>query len=184
MLLKNYKIKEIGQVVGGGTPSTSNHDYYGGTIHWLSPKDLSGYNRRYISHGEKNITELGLANSGAKMMPAGSILMSSRAPIGYLAIAANDVCTNQGFKSIVPDTSIVDSEFLYYYLKYHIEEIKSLGVGTTFAEISGRVLENYEVMLPDLEAQKRISHILSRIDSKIEQNELINDNLGGIICAF
>ena len=110
-------------------------------------------------------------------MPAGSILMSSRAPIGYLAIAANDLCTNQGFKSIVPDTSIVDSEFLYYYLKYHIEEIKGLGVGTTFAEISGRVLENYEVILPDLEAQKRISYMLSRMDSKIEHNQLINDNL-------
>ena len=174
---KKYKIKDIGQVVGGGTPSTSNPEYYGGTIPWLSPKDLSNHIHRYISHGEKNITALGLANSSAKIMPAGTILMSSRAPIGYLAIAANDICTNQGFKSIVPNIDMVDSEYLYYYLKYHIEEIKSLGVGTTFAEISGKLLENYEVELPELILQKRVSSIISAIDSKIELNQTINDNL-------
>ena len=180
---KRYKIKDIGQVVGGGTPSTSNPGYYGGTIPWLSPKDLSNHNRRYISHGEKNITALGLANSGAKIMPAGTILMSSRAPIGYLAIAANDICTNQGFKSIVPNLDMVDPEYLYYYLRYHIEEIKSLGVGTTFAEISGKLLENYEVELPELTLQRRVSSILSAIDSKIELNQSINDNLGGACFA-
>ena len=105
---KTFKIKEIGQVIGGGTPSTANSGYYGGDIPWLSPKDLSNYKKRYISHGEKNITKLGLDNSSAKLMPEGTVLLSSRAPIGYIAIAANEICTNQGFKSIIPNIDLVD----------------------------------------------------------------------------
>ena len=178
---KSFKISEIGQVVGGGTPPTSITEYYGGNIPWLSPKDLSTHKGRYIKHGERNLSELGLSNSGAKLMPAGTVLLSSRAPIGYLAIAANDICTNQGFKSIIPDKKLVNSEFLYYYLKCHIEEIKDLGSGTTFAEISGKVLENYEVFLPELDVQRQIAHILSQLDDKIELNQIINDNLARIL---
>ena len=174
---KSIKIGEIGQVVGGGTPPTSITEYYGGNIPWLSPKDLSTHKGRYIKRGERNLSELGLFNSGAKLMPAGTVLLSSRAPIGYLAIAANDICTNQGFKSIIPDKKLVNSEFLYYYLKCHIEEIKDLGSGTTFAEISGKVLENYEVFLPELDIQRQIANILSQLDDKIELNQIINDNL-------
>lgn len=180
---KTFKIKDIGQVVGGGTPSTANPDYYGGDIPWLSPKDLSGHKKRYINRGEKNITELGLNNSSAKLMPAGTVLLSSRAPIGYIAIAENEICTNQGFKSIIPDRGKVDSEFLYYSLKNNVEEIKDLGVGTTFAEISGKVLENYEIDLPELDNQKKIVSILSSLDRLIELNQDINANLGGISFA-
>ncbi len=183
MLFKSFKIKEIGRVVGGGTPQTSMPDYYDGNIPWISPKDLSDYNQRYIKRGARNITESGLSNSGARLIPAGSILLSSRAPIGYLAIAANDLCTNQGFRSIVPDEDVVSSEYLYYYLKCHIEELKDLGVGTTFAELSGKTLENYIVNLPPLEVQMRITTILSTIDDMIELNSTINDNLGGIVFA-
>ena len=180
MPVKTYKIRDIGQVIGGGTPSTSNPDYYGGDIPWLSPKDLSDYKKRYIDHGEKNITKLGLNNSSARLMPAGTILLSSRAPIGYLAIAANHICTNQGFKSIVPDKEKVDSEYLYYTLKNRIEEIKGLGVGTTFAEISGKVLESYEISLPDLEDQRKVSSILSSLDERIEIIQSVNDNLATV----
>ena len=174
---KTFKIKEIGQVVGGGTPSTTNPDYYGGGIPWLSPKDLSDYKKRYIRCGEKNITKLGLDNSSARLMPAGTVLLSSRAPIGYIAIAANEICTNQGFKSIIPNRDLVDSEFLYYSLKNNVERIKDLGVGTTFAEISGKVLENYEINLPELDNQMKIVSILSSLDGLIELNQEINANL-------
>ena len=174
---KSFKIKEIGKVVGGGTPSTTNADYYGGSIPWLSPKDLSSYSKRYIQRGEKNITEQGLSNSSAQLMPPGTVLLSSRAPIGYLAIAANEICTNQGFKSIVPDSKVVNSEYLYYYLKCHIDEIRDLGSGTTFAEISGKTLENYEIILPEISVQCEIASFLSSLDCKIELNQLINDNL-------
>jgi len=180
---KTFKIKDIGQVVGGGTPSTANPDYYGGDIPWLSPKDLSGHKKRYINRGEKNITKLGLNNSSAKLMPAGTVLLSSRAPIGYIAIAENEICTNQGFKSIIPDRGKVDSEFLYYSLKNNVEEIKDLGVGTTFAEISGKVLENYEIDLPELDNQKKIVSILSSLDRLIELNQEINANLKVILEA-
>ena len=177
MPYKTFKIKDIGQVVGGGTPSTTNPDYYGENIPWITPKDLSDYKKRYIEHGEKNITKLGLENSSAKLMPAGTVLLSSRAPIGYIAIAANEICTNQGFKSIIPDKNQADSEFLYYTLKNRVEEIKDLGVGTTFAEISGKVLENFEINLPELDDQKKIASILSNLDELIEINQTINDNL-------
>ena len=180
---KTFKIKEIGQVVGGGTPSTTNPDYYGGGIPWLSPKDLSDYKKRYIRCGEKNITKLGLDNSSARLMPAGTVLLSSRAPIGYIAIAANEICTNQGFKSIIPNRDLVDSEFLYYSLKNNVERIKDLGVGTTFAEISGKVLENYEINLPELDNQMKIVSILSSLDGLIELNQEINANLGGVSFA-
>ena len=110
-------------------------------------------------------------------MPPGTVLLSSRAPIGYLAIAANEICTNQGFKSIVPDSKVVNSEYLYYYLKCHIDEIRDLGSGTTFAEISGKTLENYEIILPEISVQCEIASFLSSLDCKIELNQLINDNL-------
>ena len=93
---------EIADVVGGGTPRTNDSENYeGGTIPWITPADLSGYTAKNISHGERLITAKGLAGSSAKMMPSGTVLFSSRAPVGYVAIAANPVCTNQGFKSFV-----------------------------------------------------------------------------------
>jgi type I restriction enzyme S subunit len=100
-------IDDIGEIVGGGTPPTMKAAYYGGTIPWLSPRDLSGYSKVFISGGGKNITELGLKNSSAKMMPEGTVLFSSRAPIGYVAIAKNEISTNQGFKSIICNKNII-----------------------------------------------------------------------------
>lgn len=177
MEFKRYRIEEIGTVVGGGTPSTKNPNYYGGNIPWITPKDLANYEKRYIQYGERNITDEGLKHSSAKLVPANTILMTSRAPIGYLAIAANEVSTNQGFKSIICDEKVVSPKFLYYLLQYEMENIKSLGTGSTFSEISGRVVKNIEVNLPNIENQKKIEGVLDAVDEKIETNQHIIANL-------
>ena len=168
---------DLGEIIGGATPSTKNSDYYGGNISWITPKDLSSFKGRYISRGERNITEKGLASCSTRIMPPKTVLFTSRAPIGYTAIAAKCVCTNQGFKSIVPYEN-VDPLFIYYLLNYNKERIKSMGSGTTFKEISGKTMQMIKVQIPrDIEDQKRIASILDSIDTKIEMNEKINDNL-------
>ncbi|MCM1218767.1 MAG: restriction endonuclease subunit S [Lachnospiraceae bacterium] len=174
---RKYKLGEIGTIVGGATPSTSNAAYYGGNIPWLTPKDLSSFQDRYIERGERNITDDGLRSCSAQLLPAGSVLFSSRAPIGYVAVAKNPIATNQGFKSIVPDTAKVDSLFLYYLLTYNKGNIEAMGSGTTFKEVSGATMKNIEVMIPPLDEQKRIAGILGVLDDKIELNRRINANL-------
>ena len=172
-----YKLSELGAIVGGATPSTSVEKYYGGEIAWVTPKDLSSFSGRYIECGERNITEEGLNSCSAQLLPAGSVLFSSRAPIGYVAIAKNPIATNQGFKSLVPDTEKVDSLFMYYLLKYNKNRIEAMGSGTTFKEVSGATMKNIEVNLPPLAEQKRIAGILGALDDKIELNRRINANL-------
>lgn len=175
---KTYKLSEIGSVVGGATPSTTVDAYYNGDIPWLTPKDLSNFHERYIERGERNITKSGLNSCSAQLLPAGSVLFSSRAPIGYVAIAKNPIATNQGFKSIIPNPEKVDSLFLYYLLKYNKDNIEAMGSGTTFKEVSGATMKNIEVYLPeDLEEQRRIAGILGSLDNKIELNRRINANL-------
>lgn len=174
---KTVKLSELGTIVGGATPSTSREEYYNGDIPWLTPKDLAGYSARYISRGERNISKAGLDSCSAKMLPKGTVLFSSRAPIGYVAIAQNDICTNQGFKSIVPNAD-VNPLFLYYLLKYNKEKIEAVGSGTTFKEVSGATMRNIEVCVPvQLSVQTKIVHILDAIDSKLENNNKINENL-------
>ena len=174
---KTYKLSEIGQVIGGATPSTKVASNYDGDIAWITPKDLSLLSGRYIYKGERSITEAGYKSCSCQMLPAGSILFSSRAPIGYIAIAGNDLCTNQGFKSVVPNPEIVNSHFLYYLLSYEKNRIAEMGSGTTFMEISGNVMKNIEVKLPHLSIQNKIAEILTSLDEKIENNQRINDNL-------
>lgn len=175
---KTCTIADLGTVVGGATPSTKKvENYEDGTIAWITPKDLAGYTGRYIWHGERNITECGLNSCSAKMMPAHSILFSSRAPIGYVAIAGQEMCTNQGFKSVVPNNN-TDYMFLYYLLKYNKDKIEAMGSGTTFKEISGSTMRGIEVTVPEsLDEQRKIASVLSTIDEKIEKNEAINENL-------
>ena len=168
---------ELGDIVGGATPSTNYEEYYGGNIAWITPKDLSLFKGRYISCGERSITEAGLASCSAQMMPSNTVLFTSRAPIGYVAIARQSVCTNQGFKSVVPH-ECVDSLFLYYLLKFNKERIEAMGSGTTFKEVSGKTMKAVQVRIPcKIEDQKKIASILDSIDSKIENNAKINDNL-------
>ena len=175
---KTCTINDLGRVIGGATPSTKKpENYENGNIAWITPKDLAGFSGRYISNGERNITEQGLKSCSAQLIPKHSILFSSRAPIGYIAIAANEVCTNQGFKSIVPNDGI-DYLFLYYLLKYNKKKIESLGSGTTFKEVSGSTMKSIQVTIPEtIEEQRKISTTLSLIDDKIEENEKINKNL-------
>ena len=173
---KHIKLGDISEVIGGGTPSTKNRDFWNGDIPWLTPKDLSGYNNRYISRGERNITQLGLQNSSARMLPKGTVLLTSRAPIGYGAIAENDVCTNQGFKSIILKDGYCP-EFFYYLLKNNIDYIIGMGSGSTFAEISGTQVKNLEFMVPPLDIQTKIAGVLGALDDKIELNNKINNNL-------
>ena len=174
---KTVKLGELGTIVGGATPSTRKHENYdNGTIAWITPKDLSNHNERFISRGERNITETGLKGCSAQLMPKHSVLFSSRAPIGYVAIAANELCTNQGFKSIVPNSK-TDYLFLYYLLRYNKNKIEHLGSGTTFKEVSGSVMRNIEVRVPPLDVQRRIAAVLKPLDDKIELNARINARL-------
>ena len=175
---KECTIADIGTVVGGATPSTKDpSNYDGGEIAWITPKDLSNYEDRYISHGERNITEKGLNGCSAQLMPKHSVLFTSRAPIGYVAIADGEVCTNQGFKSVVPNKN-TDYLFLYYLLRYNKDKIEGLGSGTTFKEVSGSTMRGIKVRVPTtLSVQKAIGRFLDSIDCKIEQNRKINKNL-------
>ena len=175
---KECTISDLGTVVGGATPSTKKlENYDGGKIPWITPKDLSSFSGRYISRGERNITEVGLRSCSTQLLPVHSVLFSSRAPIGYIAIAQNEVCTNQGFKSVVPNED-TDFMFLYYLLKHNKEAIEHMGSGTTFKEVSGNTMKGISVKVPtSIEEQKKIASVLDALDCKIERNEEINDNL-------
>lgn len=164
---KTVKLGDVADIIGGGTPDTKNDSYWGGDVPWLTPKDLSGYGSRYISKGERNISYQGLENSSAKMLPAGSVLLTSRAPIGYVAIAKTPLCTNQGFKSLILKED-ANSEFFYYLLKNNVDYIQGMSSGSTFAEISGSQIKALEFKIPPLDVQKRIAGILGALDDKIE----------------
>lgn len=175
---KTCTIADLGTVVGGATPSTKkSENYENGQIPWITPKDLSTFCGRYISRGDRNITEVGLKSCSTQLLPAHSVLFSSRAPIGYVAIAQNEVCTNQGFKSVVPNKN-TDYLFLYYLLKYNKETIEHMGSGTTFKEVSGNTMKGIRVKVPvSIEEQRKIAGILDALDRKIEENQKINNNL-------
>ena len=159
ILPRGWEITTIGtvcDVVGGGTPKTSVADNFeGGEIPWITPADLSGYKDKYITRGSRNITEKGLSSSSTRLLPANTVLFSSRAPIGYVAIALQPVATNQGFKSFVLPEDI-DPSFVYFYLLCAKETINGLGGGTTFSEISGAVAATIPIALSPLPEQHRI----------------------------
>lgn len=142
-------ISDLGNVVGGGTPSKKVEEYYTNNgIAWITPKDLSNDKSKFVAHGETDITELGLAKSSATLMPNGTVLFSSRAPIGYIAIADGQVSTNQGFKSIVPFDN-VGTAFIYFFLKENITAIENVASGSTFKEVSGSTMKNFSAVIPD-----------------------------------
>lgn len=181
---KVMKLSEVATIVGGGTPSSSKSEYFeNGNIPWITPKDLSGYNKRYISKGERNITELGLKNSSAKLLPKNTVLLTSRAPIGYIAIASNEISTNQGFKSLVLNDGHIP-EFFYYLLKNNVHILESRATGSTFKEISGQILKDTELSIPTPDIQQKIVDILSPLDDKIELNTQINQTLEQIAQAL
>ena len=150
-------ISDLGTVVGGSTPSKKKPEYYTDNgIAWITPKDLSVDKSKFISHGADDITELGLRNSSASIMPAGTVLFSSRAPIGYIAIADGEVTTNQGFKSVVPHKH-VGTAFVYFFLKNALPTIENMASGSTFKEISGSAMRVVPAIIPDNNSLKRFS---------------------------
>ena len=139
---KTGTISSLGTVIGGSTPSKAKPEYYTDNgIAWITPKDLSINKSKFISHGETDITELGLKNSSASIMPEGTVLFSSRAPIGYIAISNGEVTTNQGFKSVVPKPEI-GTAFVYFFLKNNLPTIEGTASGSTFKEVSGSTMKN------------------------------------------
>ena len=172
------KLKDISTIYNGKTPSTGDENNFGGNIPWITPKDLSNLKTQYISKGERSISLQGFKSIGEKYLPKGTILLSSRAPIGLLGIANNPLTTNQGFKNIVCDNKKIDYLYLYYLLKNKVSDIENLGSGTTFKEVSKNVLEDFSIKIhKNLKNQQSIAAVLSALDKKIALNKQINVRL-------
>ena len=161
------RLGEIGEIIGGGTPSTSVEEYWNGEISWITPADLSNYSNKYIACGKRNITQLGLENSSATLIPKGGILFSTRAPIGYVAIADKPLSTNQGFKNLYPFMDI-SKEFIYYFLLAEKERIKLFASGTTFQELSTSVFSKILISLPPLAEQHRIVQKIEQLFALVD----------------
>lgn len=170
-------ISDLGTVVGGSTPSKAKPEYYTESgIAWITPKDLSINKSKFVSHGENDITELGLRNSSAAIMPEGTVLFSSRAPIGYIAIAAGEVTTNQGFKSVVPKPEI-GTPFVYFFLKNTLPVIEGMASGSTFKEVSGSTMKNVPAVIPDAETLAKFSDFCAPIFAQQRTLEEQNQSL-------
>lgn len=170
-------VEDVGEIVAGGTPSTEHPEYYcKNGIAWITPNDLSNLSDKYITHGERDISEIGLTNSSAKLMPKGTVLLTSRAPIGYIGIAINEVCTNQGFKSVVPNKKY-GSEFIYYTIQKMVAYLRSLGTGSTFTEISKNIIAQVKIVLPEKNVVNKFEKIISEISSQRRISEEENREL-------
>ena len=176
-------LSELGDIVAGGTPSKAKPEYYTNNgIAWLTPKDLSAKCNKFTAGGETDITEDGYRNSSAKLMPRGSVLFSSRAPIGYISIAKGDICTNQGFKSVVP--TYAGTAYLYYWLCENTEAIEAQASGSTFKEASGSLMRSFPALVPEKSVidsfEKELSPILNEqeiLEEEINHAEQIRDSL-------
>jgi type I restriction enzyme S subunit len=170
------KIIEIGEIGSGSTPSTKVRDYWDEDIPWITPKDLANHDSRFISCGERNITRKAVIENSLRLYPKGTVLLTSRAPIGYVAIAKNPVTTNQGFKNIIPNDG-TNSEFLYYLLTNISEYLKDISGGSTFEELTKETLKNVLIPFPPPPEQSRIATVLYWFDDLIEvkkrQNEIL-----------
>lgn len=173
MIPEGWKVgtlDEIADIVGGSTPSKAKPEYYTQKgIAWLTPKDLSNHPAVYSSRGEIDITEEGYNSTSTKLMPKGTVLFTSRAPIGYISIAQNDICTNQGFKSVVPKKA--GTCFLYCFLKYVTPEIENKSTGSTFKEASGALMKSLQVIMPEQKVFEEFEAIVSPLFTRIESLE-------------
>jgi len=172
----------VADVIGGGTPKTGeSRNYENGTIPWLTPADLSGYTSKYIEHGQRFITQEGLRSSSARMMPAGTVLFSSRAPVGYVVIAKNEICTNQGFKSFVLNSEVICSDYAYWWLKGAKGLAESMASGTTFLELSGAKAKKIPIPIAPMDQQKQIVEEIekqfSRLDEAVANLKRVKANL-------
>ena len=177
---KTGTISSIGTVIGGSTPSKAKPEYYTDNgIAWITPKDLSINKSKFISHGETDITELGLKNSSASIMPEGTVLFSSRAPIGYIAISNGEVTTNQGFKSVVPKPEI-GTAFVYFFLKNNLPTIEGAASGSTFKEVSGSTMKNVPAVIPDTGTLAKFNDFCSPIFNEQKNLEQENQHLASL----
>ena len=170
MKLTKLRVEQFADVRSGGTPATATGSYWDGGVPWITPKDLAGYEARYIAAGERDISEEGLNNSSATLLPVDTVLLSTRAPVGYVALAAVPLATNQGFKNLVCRSGIAVPKFVYYLLKQNTELLESHATGATFKELSGSRLKAIEFTLPELAVQTRIAELLSAYDDLFENN--------------
>ena len=170
MIPKGWRVgtlSELGEIVGGSTPSKAKAHYYTKNgIAWLTPKDLSVSNCKFTAKGENDITQEGYDSCSAKIMPKGSVLFSSRAPIGYITIAKNDICTNQGFKSVVP--KLAGTAFIYYFLKFSTSEIENKATGSTFKEASGSLMKSLPAIVPTTIVLHNFEELMKPIFKKQE----------------
>jgi len=170
------RLGEIGTVVAGGTPSTKNEENFNGGIPWLTPADLSNFNGKFINQGKRDLSEKGLKSSSAVLLPKGSVLFSSRAPVGYVAIATNPIATNQGFKNLIL-TEYTFNEYVFYYLKASKKFAESFASGTTFLEVSASRFSQIPIPLSPLPEQHKIVEEIERrfsvtdqVEKAVEQN--------------
>lgn len=161
---RRVRLGDYCEIISGATPSRDIPEYWEGDIDWVTPKDLSKLNGPVLNEAPEKITEAGYRSCSTTLMPKGAILFSSRAPIGLVAIAGRPMCTNQGFKSVVPGSDVV-SEYLYWCLRWLAPEIAKQGTGTTFKEIAKPIMERVEIPLPPLDEQRRIAAILDKADA-------------------
>ena len=173
-------LSDLGTIVGGSTPSKKHPEFYAEQgIAWITPKDLSNDSSKFIYHGENDITELGLSKCSASIMPTGTVLFSSRAPIGYIAIAANPVSTNQGFKSVIPNKDI-GTAFIYCFLKNNLPMIESMASGSTFKEISASAMKTVPAFLPNEDSLKRFRDFCNPAFKYQQSLELENKRLANL----
>ena len=164
---EEVNVGSFGKIYSGGTPSTSNKNYWDGNIDWITPTDITKQDSRYINSSLRKITQEGLENSSAKLVPAGSLLVCTRATIGEMAITSHEMCTNQGFKNIIPNKK-TNIEFVYYLLTYNKHKLFSQASGSTFLELSKTSFENMKFKIPSLEEQQKIATVLTNADQEIE----------------
>lgn len=171
-----YKLSEIMDLIGGGTPKTTKPEYWDGDIPWLSVKDFNN-DFRFVYETEKHITELGLNNSSTKLLQAGDIIISVRGTVGEIATIPFPMAFNQSCYGLRAKKEIVTADFLYYLIKHNIHVLKKNTHGSVFDTITRDTFAGIEVDIPDMDSQSKIAEILSNIDEKIEVNVRINENL-------
>ena len=169
-------VDDIAEVFNGATPSTTDEQNYGGNIVWITPKDLSDQKHKFVYNGERNISQKGYDSCSTHLLPINTILMSSRAPIGLLAIAKTELCTNQGFKNFVSKEESL-STYLYYYLQTHIKKLEQLGTGTTFKEISREEVLNFPILRPNNETLNLWKESVTTINDRQLELQKENENL-------
>ena len=168
------KLGELSNIVGGGTPSTSNPEYWDGDIDWYAPAEIG--EQSYVSKSKKTITELGLKKSSARILPVGTVLFTSRAGIGNTAILAKEATTNQGFQSIVPDQNKLDSYFIFSRTNELKRYGEVTGAGSTFVEVSGKQMSKMSIMVPELSEQQKIVTQIEKLEKQIAEAQAIIDN--------